>query len=129
MYLGYYSLLLFFKSPKYINSSNLYLLSYFKSPKNTLILIHTIFNNYIYLNILSLLRWNIIFCLSKYLFFFPIKFYTEQWDSVSSTGKFLIVVKEICGSIPTYPKNWLVSRSNDKKLSPGADTISWNSLS
>ena len=30
---------------------------------------------------------------------------------------------------PPTPKNWLVSWSNDKELSSGADAIDWNSLS
>ena len=128
MSLWYYYLLLFFKSPKYINPPNLYLLSYFKSPKYALNLIRTLFNKYIDLNILSLLRLNIIFCLSKYPFFFPLSI--QYWTvGLAQLVKSLIVVKEIWGLILAYTKNWLVSRSNDKELSSGADVMSWNSLS
>ena len=43
--------------------------------------------------------------------------------------KSLMVEYEIWGSILAYTKNWLVSWSDDKELSSGADAISWNSLS
>ena len=43
--------------------------------------------------------------------------------------KSLMVELEIWGSIRVYTKNWLVSWSDDKELSSGADVIGWNSIS
>ena len=39
-----------------------------------------------------------------------------------------MVVEKIWGSILAYTKNWLVSWSDDKELSLGADVIGLNSL-
>ena len=42
--------------------------------------------------------------------------------------KSMMVEQVIWGSIPAYAKYWLVSWSDDKELSSGADAIGWNSL-
>ena len=47
-----------------------------------------------------------------------------KWVSVSSTGKVSDSCIKDMGFNPAYTKNWLVSWSDDKELSLGADAIS-----
>ena len=51
-----------------------------------------------------------------------------MWVLVNSTGKIFDGCIKDLGSNLAYTKNWLVSWSNDKELSSGADAIGWISL-
>ena len=51
-----------------------------------------------------------------------------SWVPINSTGKVCNGWIRNLGSIPAYTKNRLMSWSDDKELSSGADAIRWNFL-